>query len=170
MRHTPISEVVDYLLALGKNPSHCQERLLDLAKQSKNASDFLDRLFLQRENEPFAYGVEKVSLLTLHAAKGLEFPVVFIAGCEEGVLPLVRHGEEPNTEEERRLFYVGMTRAKRALYLTWAQKRMLYGKTQESSTSSFVLDIEEKLKEYETASLKERKKQHDQQLNLFKNF
>jgi DNA helicase-2/ATP-dependent DNA helicase PcrA len=72
---------------------------------------------------------QRVKLLTLHAAKGLEFPYVFIAGCETGLLPLEAEGREPSDpEEERRLFYVGLTRAQSQVFLTWARNRTLWGK------------------------------------------
>ncbi|HTL47201.1 MAG TPA: UvrD-helicase domain-containing protein [Verrucomicrobiae bacterium] len=92
---------------------------------------------------------DAVSLMTLHAAKGLEFPVVFIAGCEEGVLPMKWSAEMPREElaEERRLFYVGMTRAKERLFLSGAAKRLWQGKIREQEPSSFLKDIEQKLLE-----------------------
>src|SRR6201999_3694957 len=68
-----------------------------------------------------------VTLMTLHNAKGLEYPTVFIAGCEEGVFPHSRALDEGSLEEERRLFYVGVTRAMRELYLTYAQRRAVFG-------------------------------------------
>ncbi|HXP28233.1 MAG TPA: 3'-5' exonuclease, partial [Solirubrobacteraceae bacterium] len=68
-----------------------------------------------------------VTLMTLHNAKGLEYPTVFIAGCEEGVFPHSRALDEGGLEEERRLFYVGVTRAMRELYLTYAQRRAVFG-------------------------------------------
>jgi len=169
MRLEPISTTIDHLTGLQGKKSNSLERLLDLAGQCKSTEDLLDHLFLARENETFAHRVEKVSLLTLHAAKGLEFPVVFMAGCEEGLLPLIRRGEETDVEEERRLFYVGMTRAKNVLYMSWAAKRAMHGKIFSPSVSRFVLDIEEKLKEQQESLLKERKKQRDQQPDLFKN-
>ena len=75
----------------------------------------------------------RVTSITLHSAKGLEFPVVFVAGVEEGLLPISRaveseHLNPEELEEERRLFYVGMTRAKRLLYLTYASSRATYGR------------------------------------------
>ncbi len=91
---------------------------------------------------------ERVVLMTLHASKGLEFDCVFICGCEETLLPLGFQGIESDPQEERRLLYVGMTRAKRQLYLVSAERRMLYGKTFENSPSPFLADIEEKLKSY----------------------
>jgi len=169
IRGEPIDKALDYLAQLSEKQNNALEQLIALAKESKTTSDFLDRLFLQRENEPCSYRVEKVSLLTLHAAKGLEFPVVFMAGCEDGLLPLKREGKDVDINEERRLFYVGMTRAKRALYLTWAAKRMCYGKAAPRAVSAFVLDIEEKLKEHEKTFVG-KKKQKDSQLNLFKGF
>ena len=67
--------------------------------------------------------------MTLHNAKGLEYPIVFIAGCEDGVFPHSRALDEGGLEEERRLFYVGVTRAKRELYLTYARRRSVFGQT-----------------------------------------
>jgi DNA helicase-2/ATP-dependent DNA helicase PcrA len=91
---------------------------------------------------------DRVSLLTLHAAKGLEFPVVFILGCEQGILPLVWPGSEPDAvEEERRLFYVGMTRSKQNLFLCRARKRRWQGKVRQSEPSPFLRDIQEGLLE-----------------------
>jgi len=91
---------------------------------------------------------DAVILMTLHSAKGLEFPVVFIAGMEEGVFPhsraLMDSGE---LEEERRLAYVGITRAERELYLTGARTRNLFGRTQYGTPSRFLDEIPEELKE-----------------------
>jgi DNA helicase-2/ATP-dependent DNA helicase PcrA len=79
---------------------------------------------------------QRVKLLTLHAAKGLEFPYVFIAGCEDGLLPLAIEGREPaDPEEERRLFYVGLTRAQRQVFLTRAQSRTLWGRRRHTRLS-----------------------------------
>ncbi len=85
----------------------------------------------------------QVTLMTLHAAKGLEFPVVFLMGLEEGVFPLSRAMlEESELEEERRLAYVGITRAEEALFLTNAYSRTLYGRTQYNRPSRFLEEIE----------------------------
>ena len=86
----------------------------------------------------------EVTLMTLHAAKGLEFPVVFLIGMEEGIFPLSRAMMEENElEEERRLAYVGITRAERKLYLTNAYSRVLYGRTQANTPSRFIQEISE---------------------------
>lgn len=88
----------------------------------------------------------QVTLMTLHAAKGLEFPIVFLIGLEEGVFPLSRAMlEEEELEEERRLAYVGITRAEQTLYLTHAQSRTLYGKTQYNMPSRFLEEIDDEL-------------------------
>ena len=87
-----------------------------------------------------------VTLMTLHAAKGLEFPVVFIIGLEEGIFPSLRSiMEHDDVEEERRLAYVGITRAEQKLFLTNAYSRLLYGRTQTNRPSRFVLEIGEEL-------------------------
>lgn len=90
---------------------------------------------------------DKVTMLTLHAAKGLEYPVVFITGLEEGLLPHQRAFEEPDgVEEERRLFYVGITRAKEKLYILYAFRRAMYGGYSDmSSKSEFLFDIPEEV-------------------------
>lgn len=111
---------------------------------------------------------EKISLMTLHASKGLEFPVVFIIGCEQKLLPLDLEGLESDVREERRLFYVGMTRAKQWLYLLRSRRRTLFGKTYTTEPSVFLADIEEELKNYEHNLLKQRRvKKQEQQIDLF---
>lgn len=113
--------------------------------------DFLLHIALRNETDAYDPRADRVTLMTLHAAKGLEFPVVFIVGCEEGLLPYLRTlprqaGEEPNIDEERRLFYVGMTRAQERLLLRSARKRLLYGLTVENPASRFIADVEDALK------------------------
>ena len=106
--------------------------------------------------------------MTLHAAKGLEFPVVFIVGCEEGLLPYARQGEATDIEEERRLFYVGLTRAQRKLVLTYARTRFLYGQRRENPLSRFVKDIEDALKQVQESQRRQTgKKPERAQLSLF---
>jgi len=104
---------------------------------------FLERTALFNDIDRFSeQGL--VSLMTLHTAKGLEFPVVMVLGLEEGLLPHVRslaEGEEDALEEERRLFYVGMTRAKQRLYLYYARRRMLRGIPAVSSPSRFIEEL-----------------------------
>ncbi|MFL2133721.1 DNA helicase PcrA [Desemzia sp. FAM 24101] len=92
----------------------------------------------------------EVTLMTLHAAKGLEFPVVFLIGMEEGIFPLSRAMmEEEQLEEERRLAYVGITRAEKKLYLTNAYSRVLYGRTQANAASRFISEINAEIMESE---------------------
>ena len=91
-----------------------------------------------------------MTLMTLHAAKGLEFPVVFLVGMEENVFPLSRASEdEDELEEERRLAYVGITRAEKILYLTNANSRMLYGKTNYNQPTRFLREISSDLLDYQ---------------------
>ena len=91
---------------------------------------------------------EGVTLMTLHISKGLEFNNVFITGLEEGLFPLSQNIEEKNIEEERRLAYVGMTRAKKNLYLSWTTKRTKFGKTQYNQASSFLEEIPDKFVQF----------------------
>ena len=109
--------------------------------EGKEMKDYLDRILLVTAVDEAREG-EYVSLMTLHNAKGLEFPVVFITGLEEGVLPYCKAlSHEDEISEERRLCYVGMTRAKDVLWLTGASKRRLYSKMQDQEPSRFLKDI-----------------------------
>jgi DNA helicase-2/ATP-dependent DNA helicase PcrA len=108
---------------------------------SKEIRDFLDRISLSTSMDEIEKG-DYVSLMTLHSARGLEFPVVFIIGLEEGVLPYCKAIEDQDEiAEERKLFYLGMTRAKDILWLTGASKRKLYAKLQEQEPSRFLKEI-----------------------------
>jgi DNA helicase-2/ATP-dependent DNA helicase PcrA len=116
------------------------EELISSA-EGMDIKEFLDRVSLITSFDDTC-GEECISLMTLHNAKGLEFPVVFIIGIEEGVLPYFKAMKnEEEIAEERRLFYVGMTRAKDVLWLTGANKRRLYAKFQDQEPSRFLRDI-----------------------------
>ena len=88
-----------------------------------------------------------VTLMTVHNAKGLEYPIVFITGCEDGVFPHSRALDEGGLDEERRLFYVGVTRAMRELYLTWARRRAIFGAQSFGVPSRFLGEIPAELVE-----------------------
>jgi superfamily I DNA/RNA helicase len=112
-----------------------------MARESgRDLEGFLLRWALAGDADAYDAKAQKVSLLTFHAAKGLEFPVVFITGCEEELLPLVPFADETDTdvEEERRLLYVAMTRARKALFLTWAERRTVHGRVQPRRQSRFI--------------------------------
>ena len=109
--------------------------------------EFLTAAALQSETDRYDGRADRVALMSLHAAKGLEFPVVFIAGCEHGLLPYHPPNRAADPAEERRLFYVGMTRARRRLILTHAARRVLFGERLENPISHFVTDIETALRE-----------------------
>ncbi len=111
-------------------------------------SRFLNDLSLVADTDSYEETAQ-VTLMTLHAAKGLEFPVVFLVGMEEGVFPLSRQAEdEDELEEERRLAYVGITRAEAVLYLTNASTRMLFGRTSYNQPSRFLREIDDSLLTY----------------------
>ena len=104
--------------------------------------EFLERVALVSDADQVAQKGGSVALMTLHTSKGLEYPVVFIAGMEEGLFPHSRAEQDTDIEEERRLLYVGMTRARRLLYLTNTLSRELYGRRQESRPSRFLAEID----------------------------
>ena len=116
------------------------------ADQDESLSDalhgFLDEIALYTDIDSHDPSQDCVVMMTMHAAKGLEFPVVFVVGVEEGIFPGIRAiGETEEMEEERRLCYVAMTRAKERLYLTCANQRMLFGRTSANRPSRFVEEI-----------------------------
>jgi DNA helicase II / ATP-dependent DNA helicase PcrA len=107
-----------------------------------NLAGFLDEISLYTDLDNLDRSQDCVSVMTMHSAKGLEFPTVFIIGAEEGVFPGARTiGEPDEMEEERRLCYVAMTRAKQRLFFTCARHRMLFGKTVSGQVSRFVDEI-----------------------------
>jgi DNA helicase II / ATP-dependent DNA helicase PcrA len=114
--------------------------------------EFLQQISLYTDQDSLRDDEELVTLMTLHNAKGLEFEAVFVIGCEEGVFPHSRSIEEGSLEEERRLCYVGATRAKRALTLSYARQRSLYGARGFNLPSRFLSEIPEELVERESAA------------------
>ncbi len=115
-----------------------EEKIRELDEEP-TLDGFLEEAFLISDVDKYDTEADAVVLMTVHSAKGLEFPVVFIAGMEEGIFPSGKDGEsEDALSEERRLAYVAITRAKERLYITSARERMLYGKTQPGILSRFV--------------------------------
>ncbi len=126
---------------------------------SVDLGDFLEEISLVADISEHKEEGDVVTLMTLHSAKGLEFPVVFLVGMEEGLFPHQNSfNEEDGIEEERRLCYVGITRAKEKLFLSSARSRMMYGKTNNNTESRFIKEIDEDLLETEKKSVFESEK------------
>jgi len=124
------------------------EELINVMREYEKSDEeisvesFLDKVSLITDVDLYEDKGNRVSLMTLHCAKGLEFPVVFIVGVEEGLLPHYRRGEEiEDMEEERRLFYVGITRSKEKLFLSRAERRSTFGMGRANLPSRFLDDI-----------------------------
>jgi DNA helicase-2/ATP-dependent DNA helicase PcrA len=109
--------------------------------------EYLQQISLYSEQDGLSSEQELVTLMTLHNAKGLEYDAVFIVGCEEGAFPHMRALEEGGEEEERRLCYVGITRARKRLYMTWARERRLFGRAEYNLPSRFVDELPSELTE-----------------------
>jgi len=123
---------------------------LEQEEEKVSLESFLDKVSLVTDVDLYEDKGNRVSLMTLHCAKGLEFPVVFIVGIEEGLLPHYRRGEEiEDMEEERRLFYVGMTRAKERLFLSRAEKRSTFGVGRANLPSRFLDELPVELMQFE---------------------
>ena len=122
--------------------------LVGMAREYETVDDFLEQVSLVSDTDSIDDEDSTVTLMTLHSAKGLEFPVVFLVGMEDGVFPHVRAlGEPAELEEERRLAYVGITRAMEKLHLTSAWSRMMHGQTQYNPPSRFLDEIPSELME-----------------------
>lgn len=143
-----------YLLSLHDGTSEGTDRednvreLFGVAKKydewplAEGVRMFLEEVALASDTDSIETGADSVHLMTLHSAKGLEFPVVFIVGLEEGIFPHSRSAfSEDDLEEERRLMYVGLTRAKEKLYLLSAEQRMIFGSTNVNPASRFIAEI-----------------------------
>lgn len=141
-----------------------KDAILQIAHESQaDAERFLAQLTLDPYTDTARLKADAVKLLTFHASKGLEFPVVFIAGAEEGITPMLR--KDSNQEEERRLFYVAMTRAKEELYITRAAARSSFGEMEEKTGSRFLDELPVELTEMILS--KRKKRQEPNQLFLF---
>ena len=142
-------ENIEEFLSVTKNFDESPDNSSDESGLDK-LSRFLNDLALIADTDDGDTVSSEVTLMTFHAAKGLEFPVVFLIGMEENVFPLSRASEdEDELEEERRLAYVGITRAEKILYLTNANSRMLYGKTNYNHPTRFLREISSDLLDYQ---------------------
>jgi uncharacterized protein (TIGR00375 family) len=173
----PIESIKDTILAIVENyfkEEKDKEEVKKLIAFSENfgnnTDEILKNIALGTEIDIFKHDTEKVTLMTLHAAKGLEFQCVFIVGCENGLLPYsLFESQVSDFDEEKRLLYVGMTRAKKYLFLTHANRRFIMGKEYRLERSSFLNRIEKELIEYSKSEYKkkEKKEKDDKQLRLF---
>jgi DNA helicase II / ATP-dependent DNA helicase PcrA len=109
--------------------------------------EYLQQISLYSDQDSLKEEQELVTLMTLHNAKGLEYDTVFVVGCEDGAFPHMRALEEGGEEEERRLCYVGITRARKRLYMTWARERQLFGRSERNLPSRFVDELPVELTE-----------------------
>jgi DNA helicase II / ATP-dependent DNA helicase PcrA len=144
------------------------EALLTLAGQcGADLARFLDQLAMGAEVDTWDPRADRISMLTLHASKGLEFPVAFIVGCDDGLLPLRPWaGAEIDYAEERRLLFVGMTRATTRLILTGAERRMLRGELTQTSPSPFLASVDRALLDVSGDPTRRKRKPAAQQLTL----
>jgi len=155
------------LTTLSEEEESRVHRLNDLAKGGHaNLRSFLDVLSLERGIDHAGLLGDRVAVMSLHAAKGLEWPVVFIAGCEDQLLPCTLFGDQ-NEEEEKRLFYVGMTRARSRLVLSHAARRTLNGRPLDMKPSPFTLLIPQNLRRPLKRKPWKPKKKPPNQLSFF---
>ncbi len=125
------------------------EELRSVAERHNELGEFLENVALVSDTDNYDEKADAITLMTLHSSKGLEFPVVFIIGMEEGLLPHAQSlTDASELEEERRLCYVGMTRARDRLYLTASRCRLLYGNMQYNERSRFLEDIPSELLDF----------------------
>lgn len=172
--------IEDFLRKMWEEPvfrKYCSEESLmfieELAVQYRSMETsaalerFVDELSVLTPADDFDSKVDAVSLMTLHMAKGLEFKVVFITGVEEGMIPFTFRKDMIDPEEERRLFYVGMTRAVDELFLLHARTRFIYGQQLTRSPSPFIEEIKEEFVEFRLVPDRMKKQKKDEQMGLF---
>ncbi len=141
--------------------------LYEFAQQYNTRDEFIHEVSLLKESDTLDERADRISLMTLHSSKGLEYKCVFIVGLENGILPLYRAQTPEEIEEERRLLYVGMTRAKQRLFLSRALKRHMYGKVEHFDISPFLAKIENDLLTLSKYERELQEKENSQQLSLF---
>ena len=132
-------------------------RLYENDNPEGDLAAFLEELALYSNMDDYDEDADRVSLMTIHSAKGLEFDYVYLAGMEEGIFPSERSARDGDIEEERRLAYVGMTRARKELHMTHAGIRMLYGYSRRNPASRFLAEVDRR---YVTEIGEERKKNY----------
>jgi superfamily I DNA/RNA helicase len=142
-------------------------RLLDEAGNRGTAADFLNEACLLTPADDFDPRADAVGLMTIHMTKGLEFQVVFVAGAEDGLIPYRRPGDSGDVEEERRLLYVAMTRAKEELFLIHARRRSIFGKRGYRSPSPFLKEIGEEFTEPHVVPGRGTRRANNKQMTLF---
>jgi superfamily I DNA/RNA helicase len=173
-----ISRIITRFFCDWKNNSKAAfKQLVDLAEGfGDSLDDFIKFFDLGTDTDSCEKEAEKVSLMTLHAAKGLEFKCVFITGCENNLIPYTLFGNrgtdtglgfESDFEEEKRLLYVGMTRAEKFLYLSRAEKRYIFGREYQFEKSPFLGVIENELIELSKSRRNITPRKRDIQLDLF---
>jgi DNA helicase II / ATP-dependent DNA helicase PcrA len=146
-------------------------RQYEKEEENPNLADFLNDIALYSDLDKFEDIKEKITLMTLHSAKGLEFPIVFMVGFEEGIFPhYLSNNNTEALEEERRLCYVGITRAKEELYISSAKMREIYGKATRTLASRFLEDIPEELLKHMPMSLNGRNCEPSKELNAFQSY
>jgi len=151
-REKSVAELIERLLAVSEIEAGARAGLWrkwrdEAAPFGRDLPGFLEHQALRTPVDSFDPRADRVTLLTLHSAKGLEFEAVFVVGCEDGVIPHRRSQSNPRArEEERRLLYVGMTRARRLLFLSHAGQRRLQGKLSSQTPSPFLKNIEAALR------------------------
>jgi uncharacterized protein (TIGR00375 family) len=173
IKDSTIEKVLQYII--GKYFPKFQEthadqlkKLLDKAKTyGTNAIAFISQISTGTVQDDYDPENERVAVMTMHASKGLEFKCVFITGCEDGLIPFSLFDDQKcDPEEEKRLLYVGMTRAEQFLYITHAQKRFLHGREYRLHRSPFLDSIEQELTA-ESKSEHKKKQPEEKQLRLF---
>ncbi|MGN0905397.1 MAG: UvrD-helicase domain-containing protein [Alphaproteobacteria bacterium] len=163
LRRLKASEPVERQLERFEGDEHIRQYLLQRARDYPARDEFIRELSLLSEIDTLDRRADRIALMTLHASKGLEFKCVFIVGMENGLMPFYR---SEDVEEERRLLYVGMTRAQRQLFLTRSLKRKQFGKCIKTEPSPFLEEIERELMNLSRFEKTFRKKEEDSQLSF----
>ena len=151
----------------GKIDDNILESLVQIAQNTTTKEQFIHEVSLMSESDTLDSRGDRISIMTLHASKGLEFKCVFIAGLEDEILPFYTAKTQEEIEEEKRLLYVGMTRAQDLLFLSHAIKRKWRGGFKNLPTSPFLVKINDELLKLSEYDKKQQEKDKSQQLSLF---